>query len=95
MLIPLNLPQNSSKALSIVASPKGYSVAEMTIVNGFGLDTLPSWSMMAYESLPGKLYGENGEQIDPIAWCDEVLCTGSDLLQCLDKAMKIIQAKYC
>lgn len=95
MLIPLNLPQNSSKASSIVALPEGYSVAEMTLVNSFGLDTLPSWSMMAYESLPGKLYWENGEQIDPIAWLDEVLCTGPDLLQCLDKAMEIIKSKYC
>lgn len=95
MLIPLNLPQNSSKALSIVALPEGYSIAEMTLVNSFGLATLPSWSMMAYESLPGKLHWENGEQIDPIAWLDEVLCTGPDLLQCLDKAMDIIKSKYC
>ena len=95
MLIPLGLPQNSSKALSIVALPEGYSIAEMTLVNSSGLDTLPSWSMMVYESFPGKLYWENGEQIDPIAWLDEVLCTGPDLLQCLDKAMDIIKSKYC
>lgn len=86
MIIPLNLPGERSKALSIVATTEGYSVAEVTIINGFGLHSLPSYSMMLDECQLEEL----GDLVEPVVSFDRILAKGPDLLQCLNDAMSAL-----
>lgn len=46
MIIPLNLPGEKSKALSIVATTEGYSVALVDIVDGYGLHACESYELL-------------------------------------------------
>lgn len=81
MIIPLNLPGERSKALSIVATTEGYSVALVDIVDGFGLDACESYEI---------LIPTDEEVIEPITWFDKQLAKGPDLLQCLNDAMSAL-----
>ena len=78
MIIPLNLPGEKSKALSIVATTEGYSVALIDIVDAYGLHACESYEL---------LIPTDEEVIEPITWFDKQLAKGPDLLQCLNNAM--------
>ena len=46
MLIPLNLKRNKSVAISIVKLENGYySIKPCNVVNGFGMDAIPSFQI--------------------------------------------------
>lgn len=81
MIIPLNLPGEKSKALSIVVTTEGYSVALVDIVDAYGLHACES-----YETL----IPTDEEVIEPITWFDKQLAEGTDLLQCLNDAMSAL-----
>ena len=81
MIIPLNLPGERSKALSIVATTEGYSVALVDIVDGYGLHACESYEL---------LIPTDEEVINPITWFDKHLAKGPDLLQCLNDAMSAL-----
>lgn len=81
MIIPLNLPGEKSKALSIVATTEGYSVALVDIVDAYGF-----YACESYESL----IPTDKEVIEPITWFDKQLAKGTDLLQCLNDAMSAL-----
>lgn len=80
MIIPLNLPGERSKALSIVATTEGYSVALVDIVNACGLYACESYELL----IP------TDEEVEPITWFDKQLAKGPDLLQCLNDAMSAL-----
>ena len=86
MIIPLNLPQDPSKALSIVATTEGYSVALMSIVNGYGMENINSYECLNRPSPEESYY----YQYDPCPVFERQLAKGPDLLQCLNKAMSIL-----
>ena len=81
MIIPLNLPGEKSKALSIVATTEGYSVALVDIVDGFGPRACESYEL---------LIPTDEKVIEPITWFDKQLADGPDLLQCLNDAMSAL-----
>ena len=78
MIVPLNLPGEKSKALSIVATTEGYSVALVDIVDGYGPHACESYEIL----IP------TDEEV--IAWFDKQLAKGPDLLQCLNDAMSAL-----
>ena len=81
MIIPLNLPGERSKALSIVTTTEGYSVALVDIVDAYGLHACESYEL---------LIPTDEEVIEPITWFDKQLAKGPDLLQCLNTAMSAL-----
>ena len=81
MIIPLNLPGEKSKALSIVATTEGYSVALIDIVDAYGLHACESYEL---------LIPTDEKVIEPITWFDKQLAKGPDLLQCLNDAMSAL-----
>ena len=80
MIIPLNLPGERSKALSIVATTE-YSVALVDIVDGYGLHACESYEL---------LIPTDEEVIEPTVWFNKQLAKGPDLLQCLNDAMSAL-----
>ena len=81
MIIPLNLPGEKSKALSIVATTEGYSLALVDIVDAYGLHACESYEL---------LIPTDEKVIEPITWFDKQLADGPDLLQCLNDAMSAL-----
>lgn len=80
MLVPLNTAERPDLALSIIANKKGYSVLVVSIKNGIGLDSLPSYA----------IYEEKDEDmgISPVTWIEDYpVIEGADLYQCIHKAL--------
>lgn len=80
MFIPLNLEERQDLGLSVIRSNKGYSVAIMSIVNGFGMDDLPSYMHNVHDD----------ENLMDACACttDYEIVTGTDLYDCIEKCLK-------
>lgn len=81
MIIPLNLPGERSKALSIVPTTEGYSVSSVDIVDRYGLHACESYEL---------LIPTDGEVIEPITRFDKQLAKEPNLPQCLKDAMSAL-----
>lgn len=80
MLVPLNTAKRSDLALSIMATKEGYSVLVVSIKNGIGLDSLPSYAI--YEK------DDNEKGFEPVPWGEDYpAIKGTDLYQCIHKAL--------
>ena len=80
MLVPLNTAERSDLALSIIANKKGYSVLVVSVKNGIGLGSLPSYS----------IYEEDDDEtgFKPVIWIEDYPAVeGTDLYQCIHKAL--------
>ena len=91
MLIPLNLRDAKNIALSVIRTSEGYSVVPCNIVNGFGLGDIPShWCNRKSVTVDGFI-------IDPITMFDsdhDMKVTGTDLFECIEKCLKMVEQKY-
>lgn len=80
MLVPLNTAKRSDLALSIITTKKGYSVLVVSIKNGIGLDSFPSYAIFEEDD------DETG--FKPITWIEDYpVVEGTDLYQCIHKAL--------
>lgn len=85
MLVPLNTAKRNDLCLSVLRTENGFSVKVVSIVNGFGLDSLPSY-----------YFGLHSEEVDAIVWMEDYpAITGKDLYGCIKKCMKQIQNLLC
>ena len=81
MLIPLNNKRDNSLALSVIRLNKGYSVAIMSVINGYGMDSLPSY-----------MYNERSEEVDAVvSTTDYEVVKGKDLYDCIEKCLKQLE----
>lgn len=84
MLVPLNTAKRSDLALSIITNKEGYSVLIVSIIKGFGMDSLPSY-MGDYPAGDDNLF-------DPCVCVDDYpAVTGPDLYKCIEECMKQIE----
>lgn len=81
MLVPLNTAKRNDLCLSVLRTKNGFSVKVVSIVNGFGLHSLPSYC-----------FGFRSEEVDAVVWMEDYpAITGKDLYDCIEKCMKQIQ----
>lgn len=77
MLIPLNNLERENLALSVIRLNNGYSVAIMSIVNGYGMDSIPSY-----------MHNVHNDEIDAVACMENYhVITGNNLYECIDKCL--------
>ena len=91
MLIPLNFKNAKDIALSVVKTSDGYSVEPCNIVNGYGLDKLPSYMANSH-----KLKSEFNtiESVPMFKFEDSVGCSGPDLYDCIQKVLDKLEKKF-
>ena len=81
MLVPLNTRKRNDLCLSVLRTENGFSVKVVSIVNGFGLDSLPSYC-----------FGLRTEEVDAVVWMEDYpAIAGIDLYDCIEKCMKQIE----
>lgn len=80
MFIPLNLKERQDLGLSVIRSKEGYSVAIMSVINGYGMDSVPSYM---------NHYRNDDENIDTcICTTDYETIKGPDLYDCINKCIE-------
>lgn len=82
MLLPINLKNSKSVALSIIKTDQGYSIKPCIIVNGFGMDEIDSSFILTKD--------KNDDSFSPIAlyeFDNKFDTKGEDLMSCLEEAM--------
>lgn len=88
MLVPINLKQSKSVALSIIKTNTIYSVKPCTIVNSFG-NIIDSSSILTKESID--------ERFSPIPIFDfneKFTTTGEDLLNCIKETLDKLKDEF-
>ena len=91
MLVPLNFENNANVALSIIKNESNdqYSVKACTIVNGYGLERLPSYC--ANRKPEDSPIGT----IESIPMFDlNISYTGTDLMECINQVLKELEKRY-
>lgn len=91
MLIPLNLPNEDDKALSIVKINDDYSVALVSIANGYGMDPVPSYLKLFNSDLLNSVNAISDNELDLCVIFDKKLSSGSNLFLCLEEAIKLLK----
>ena len=77
MLIPLNNSKRKDLALSIVRIDNSYSVAIVSIINGFGMNSIPSY-----------MYNVHADEIDATVCMEDYhIVRGNDLYKCIDECL--------
>lgn len=84
MLVPLNTAKRSDLCLSIITTKEGYSVLVVSIINGYGMDSLPSYK--------GDYPADDDDCFDPCVCVDDYpAVTGPDLYKCIEECMEQIK----
>lgn len=79
MLIPLNNKERQDLCLSVLRLKEGYSVAIVSIINGYGLDSLPSYACNLHDE-------EN--LVDACVWMEDYqIIKGQDLYDCIKQCL--------
>lgn len=79
MLVPLNNKERQDLCLSIIRRKKGYSVAIVSIINGYGMNSLPSYAC--------NLKDEKN-LIDACVWMEDYkIISGQDLYDCIEQCL--------
>ena len=79
MLIPLNNKERQDLCLSVIRKKEGYSVAIVSIINGYGLESLPSYDCNLKDE-------EN--LIDACIWMEDYnIIDGQDLYDCIEQCL--------
>lgn len=77
MLIPLNNSERENLALSVIRLNNGYSVVIMSIVNGYSMDSIPSY-----------MHNVHTDEIDAVVCMEDYhVVTGNDLYKCIDECL--------
>lgn len=82
MLIPLNLPNEDDKALSIIKINDSYSIALVSVAKNYAVESAPSYL---------KLLDSINEESDLCVIFEKKLSTNEDLFKALEDAMSIIK----
>lgn len=75
MWIPLNTRTACDLGLSVIRLNEGYSVAIMAVVNGYGMDPMPSYELHYHEGAIACM-------------TDYEVVKGTNLYECIEKCLK-------
>lgn len=80
MLVPLNNKERQDLCLSIIRLKEGYSVAIVSIINGYGLNSLPSYTCNNPK--------DEENLMDPCVWMEDYqIIKGQDLYDCIEQCL--------
>lgn len=79
MLVPLNNKERQDLCLSIIRKKEGYSVAIVSIINGYGMNSLPSYACNLHDE----------ENLVDACTCieDYEIISGQDLYDCIEQCL--------
>ena len=79
MLVPLNNKERQDLCLSVIRKKEGYSVAIVSVINGYGIDSLPSYAH--------NLHDEKNLVDACICTEDYQIVEGKDLYDCIEQCL--------
>lgn len=78
MLIPLNNSKRENLALSVVRIKQDYSVTIVSIINGYGMSSIPSY-----------MHNIHTDECDACACIEDYeIVKGADLYNCIEKCLE-------